>query len=106
LGNIQILKEALDNKIKARMINSNNEIILINKRTILKKNNYYKYISLIPLTTKVEQLTLIGFKYELNKRTLQIGQSIGISNEQTAEDAVIEMKEGILIVIKSKDKNK
>ena len=52
LANIHILKEALENNVEAENINETNKIKLINKNTIIKRDNKYKYISLIPLTTK------------------------------------------------------
>lgn len=103
LANIHILKEALDNNIEAEIIDKNNKIQLINKNTKIKKNNEYKYISLIPLTTKVSNVTLEGFKYSLNNATLKIGESIGVSNEQIEEESNIKIEEGILILIYSKD---
>ena len=42
-------------------------------------------------------------KYPLQDAVLKIGESIGISNEQLEEKATIEIKKGILILIKSKD---
>ena len=103
IANIHIIKEALDNDIECKIINERNEIKLINKKTILEKDKKYKYISLIPLTTKVEGVTLKGFKYELFNETLEIGHSIGVSNEQVKEIAQIDLKKGILILIKSID---
>ncbi len=103
IANIHVLKESLDKNIECKGINSNNEIQLINKKTILKLDNNYKYISLIPLTTKVEGITLKGFKYQLSNATLEIGHSLGVSNEQLEDYAEIDLKNGILILIKSKD---
>lgn len=103
ISNINILKEALCNNIQCRIIDNNNEIQLIDKRTNLKIDKNYKYVSLIPLTTKVEGVTLKGFKYPLSDTTLEIGQSIGVSNEQVENIAQIDLKDGILILMKSKD---
>ncbi len=103
IANIHILKEALERGIECRIVNNRNEIQLINKKTVLEMNKGYKYISLIPLTTKVEGITLKGFKYPLSDATLEVGHSIGISNEQIDEIAEIDLKKGILIMIKSKD---
>lgn len=103
LANIHILKEALENGIECKIVDSRNEIQLINKKTILKLNKNYKYISLIPLTTKAEGIILKGFKYPLSNATLEIGHSIGVSNEQFKDNAIIDLKAGILILIKSKD---
>lgn len=103
LANIHVLKEALDNNIKAKLVNGNNEIMLINKETVIKKNGDFKYVSIIPLTSKTTGVTLKGFKYSLENATLNIGESIGISNEQIEDEASIKIKEGIAILFFSKD---
>ena len=103
LSNIHILKETLDNNINCSILNENNKISLINKKTILDIDNNYKYISLLPLTTSVEGITLEGFKYPLLNATLSLGESIGISNEQVEDKAVIYLKKGIIILIQSID---
>lgn len=101
LANIHILKETLERKVSCKILNENNKITLINKDVTIKKE--YPYISLIPLTTMVEGVTLKGFKYTLNNATLKIGESIGVSNEQIEDNATIEIESGILVVIQSKD---
>lgn len=103
IANIHILKIALDKNIQIRIINENNETRLINRDTEVYKDNRYKYLSLIPLTTKVEGVTLKGLKYLLDNATLYIGDSIGVSNEQFDDIAEIKMKNGILILIRSID---
>lgn len=103
IANIHILKCALEKNIEAKIINENNEIRLVRKNITLANDNRYKYISLIPLTTEVTGITLKGFKYPLENYTLKIGTSLGVSNEQTENIATINLKSGILIVIKSKD---
>lgn len=103
IANINILKEALDKKISCKIIDRNNEISLINENISLKKDVSYPFISLIPLTTKVEGITLKGFKYNLSNAIINIGESIGVSNEQIENIATIEIKKGILVLIKSKD---
>lgn len=103
IANIHVLKECMEQQIECKIINENNKIELINKQHILYLNNKYRYVSLIPLTTKVEGVTLKGFKYPLINATLKIGESIGISNEQIEKKAMIELKNGILILIQSKD---
>ena len=103
LANINVLKIALDNNIKAKIINEHNEIELINNELIIERNNLYKYISIMPLTTQVEGITITGMKYPLENYTLTIGNSLGVSNEQIEKTAKIKVKDGILIVIKSRD---
>lgn len=104
LANIHILCSCLESQINCELIDSNNKIYLINSnKKIENKHSYGKYISLIPLTSTVNGVTLNGFKYPLQDYTLKIGESLGISNEISNDVATIELKEGILIVIESKD---
>ncbi len=55
IANIHVLKEAIEKNVKVQIINENNKIELINKNTTIKKDNNYKYVSLIPLTTEVKR---------------------------------------------------
>lgn len=102
LANIQVLMLPLEKGIPCKIINEYNCIRIMNKRLILN-NDFGKYISLIPLTSKVTGITTKGLKYPLEQKALIIGESIGISNEIINKKAIIEIKEGILIVIQSKD---
>ena len=103
IANIQNMKKMLNKEILCKIIDYNNEIMLIDRTTKIEKNSEYTYISLLPLESKAEGITLKGFKYPLNNKTLEIGESIGISNEQMELIGTIEIKRGILLVIKSKD---
>ena len=78
IANVHILKEALENNIKAKIVNENNEIQLINKKTIIKKDDKYKYISIIPLTTEVTGVSLKGMKYSLNIEGNSFGDPIEV----------------------------
>lgn len=103
IANIHILKECIERKITCEIIDKNNKIMLIDKPCYINLEKEYKYISLIPLTTKVTGVTLEGFKYPLKNAILSIGESIGVSNEQIEQKAKIKLKKGILICIKSRD---
>ena len=104
LANIHILKEALEIGIPCEILDSYNKIYLVKENTQLAKDKTYgKYISFLPLTTTVKGITLKGFQYPLNNASLSVGLSLGISNEIVEDMATIELKEGILIVIESKD---
>lgn len=103
LANIEILVTPLRKGIETYIIDEYNKIYLIDNLKIISKNEQYgKYVSLIPLT-KVEGLTLKGFKYPLDNYTYDIGISIGISNELEAENGIIKLIDGILIAIESRD---
>ncbi len=103
IANIHILREALENNIECKIIDTNNIIKLITKGTEIVHKSKYKYISLFPLTTSVKGITLHGFKYPLTNDTLTIGHSIGVSNELLDNIGTISISDGILIMIQSND---
>lgn len=104
LANIHILKYALKAKIPCQIIDEYNKIYLIKEtQTLYKNKTYGKNISILPLTSKVEGITLKGFKYPLEEYSLPVGISLGISNQIEENKAKIKIKNGILIVIESRD---
>lgn len=103
IANIHILREALENNIECKIIDTNNIIKLISKGTEVVHKSKYKYISLFPLTTSVEGITLKGFKYPLTNAMLTIGHSIGVSNEILEDIGTISISDGILIMVQSND---
>ncbi len=102
LANIHILKKALEKDVICYLINMDNIVQLVNKEIVMK-NNFLTYLSLIPLTTRVKGIVTQGLAYPLKNSELTIGLSLGISNEIVDDTATISVKEGILIVIQSKD---
>lgn len=104
LANVHILTKCLEKNIECEMIDLHNKVYLIkDKKEIESKNSYGKFFSIIPLTSEVQGIILKGFKYPLNKYTLSVGKSLGISNEIVESLATVEIKSGILIAIESKD---
>jgi thiamine pyrophosphokinase len=77
---------------------------MVNQSMVIsKKEQFGTYISLIPCTEKVTNLTLTGFKYNLTDFTLEGYTSLGISNEIVDDVAEIIFKNGILLVVESLD---
>lgn len=104
LANIHLLLLPMQLKIDTFLLDPYNKIYLKNKSfTIQKMNQFGEYISLLPFSDRVSGLTLTGFKYPLNHITYSTGSSLGISNEIKAEEAMVQISEGILVVIESKD---
>ncbi len=104
LANIHLLYLLLQKNIKAFILDEHNKIYLINHNTALYKSALHgPFISLLPFTETVADVTLKGFKYPLTKHTMLIGDSLGVSNEVVEGQAEILLKEGILIVIEAKD---
>lgn len=104
LANIHILTKCLEKNIRCDIVDSHNKIYLIDKFAKIEKSKAFgKFISIIPLTSEVNGITLRGFKYPLSNYSLSIGKSLGISNELVLDTASITIKKGILIIIESKD---
>lgn len=106
IANIHILQMALGRCEDAVIINENNRIRLVNgKRTVKKTDVFGKYISLLPLTEHVKNVSLRGFKYPLDNYDFDVKTtlSLGVSNELAKEEAEVELDEGVLIMIESAD---
>lgn len=106
LGNIQSLMLAKEAGIPCEILDAHNRIRLISEAFTLKKAEQYgTYVSLIPLTSVVEGVDLIGFKYPLENHTFTStgSASLGVSNELAAEVGEIRIRSGIFILIESRD---
>lgn len=104
LGTVRLMGFAMEQHIPCYLVDPNNRIRLIQERTVLKKAGQYgKYVSLIPLTSQVQGVTLTGFRYPLHDATLGGFQTVGISNEIMEEEAAVDFGEGILVLVESKD---
>lgn len=104
LANIHILTYALNSNIPCYLLDKNNKVYLIhNDITLYKEKTFGKYISLVPLTSNVEGLSLKGFKYPLSNYTLSVGTSLGVSNEINNDIATIQLSKGTLVVVESCD---
>ncbi|MED4226039.1 thiamine diphosphokinase [Neobacillus cucumis] len=96
-------------------IRANNpvDVYLIDQKNIifLKEAGHYtiekipskKYISFVPLTLEVTDLTLEGFKFPLKNRHITLGSTLCISNELINDYGTFSFSKGILIVIRSND---
>lgn len=104
MGNIYSLQQVLGSGKKAYLVDEHNLITLVDCPTVLRREEQYgKYVSFLPLGEKVSGVSLKGFKYPLEDALLVNDNSLGVSNEITDDEAFVSMKEGILIMIQSRD---
>lgn len=104
LGNIHIMKKALDAGVDCRMIDENNCIRLLSGTLHLKKEEQYgKYVSFLPWLGEVSGVCLRGMKYPLEDYTLPYGKALGVSNEITEDVATVIVGKGIAVMIESRD---
>lgn len=106
IANIHTLQLALNKCDDAVIVNENNRIRLVNGRKVIERSEAFgKYISFLPLTQKVKGVTLKGFKYPVDDFEFDIYKSLslGVSNEIVGDRAEVDVAEGILIMIESRD---
>ncbi|MCX7711941.1 MAG: thiamine diphosphokinase [Clostridia bacterium] len=102
LSNIFLLKKLMSGNIKGIIADEYNEITLVRDHIRIEKEEGLK-ISLLPLTDKVVGVTTKGLYYPLNEATVEMGSTWGISNEFKEDIAEVTLKEGLLLVIKSRE---
>lgn len=56
-------------------------------------------VSLIPLSASVEGIATVGLKYPLNRESLELGTTRGVSNELIAPKAIVRVESGMLLIV-------
>ena len=79
-------------------LEENEEIFYAEKSFILKNKKEYEF-SIIPISEKVEKLTLKGFKFETDKIDVKRENSRLVSNVILENEASVEFENGKLIII-------
>ncbi len=87
MANIGLLKECADKGVNAYIEDDHNVITMINSSAGISRLEGYDYISFIPYGGCVTGVTLTGFEYNVENRTFEIGDSLGVSNRVVSEDA-------------------
>lgn len=101
MANIEMCVKYREYGISIFLYDENSRIrILINEKAELEKS-VYKYISVFSLSDFC-RLSMDGFFYDLNHFTLKNKTTLGTSNELVKEKGIIEVLEGILLVIEEK----
>ncbi len=102
LANVHILLRPMRLGIRACLLDEHNIITLV-EDSIDIFGEKGQTVSLIPLTTEVKGITTENLDYALNDFTMEIGHSLGVSNVMTGDVATVSVKEGILVLIMSRD---
>ncbi|OGK52904.1 thiamine diphosphokinase [Candidatus Roizmanbacteria bacterium RIFCSPLOWO2_01_FULL_44_13] len=99
---IYLLKKLLEKNVEAKILDENQEIFLMNKDHSVKKSNYFHYFSIFSLNSD-SVVSLTGFKYNLEKKLINAGDSFGVSNEIVDDIARIQIYQGTLLIVRSRD---
>ncbi len=107
LGNISVLGQGLEKNVPIFLVDPHNRIRMIDKTHPLKlssEEQYGKYISSVPFTTRAGGVNMKNMEYPLTDFVLEGFTSLGISNEiKTGCIGEITVDSGTLIVIESRD---
>ena len=95
-ANVQCLQIALDAGADARILDSHNQIRLIDKA-------FGPYFSLFPLEMPVDELTIRGAKYPLKNHFLKPNDSLCVSNEFAEDEVTISFVYGKVILMETRD---
>ena len=85
-------------------LQENEEIFYVEKSFVLKNKKDCEF-SIIPISEKVEKLTLKGFKFETNKIDVKRESSRLVSNVIVGNEASVEFESGKMIIILKNKKN-
>ncbi|MCD8159504.1 MAG: thiamine diphosphokinase [Clostridiales bacterium] len=102
LANCHLLMIPLKEGVKAKLVDEHNIIYMTDSKISLKVKKG-QTISLIPLTGAAKGIYTKGLYYSLEDGSLYAGSSCGVSNVAVEEDVEISLKEGILLVMLTRD---
>ncbi|MBO4354540.1 MAG: thiamine diphosphokinase [Clostridia bacterium] len=100
IANVQTLAYADSKGVRAVLADKNNEATVVTGNAAFKKRS--GYFSLFAYGGKCVGVTLKGTKYTLDDATLRTSFPLGVSNEITADEATLEIREGTALVVFAK----
>ena len=105
MGNLQsLVVPAMAGKEAWILDEQNAMTVLSRSRTIKKECAFGKYISFFSMGDEVRGITLSGFKYPLKEYNMTNFDGIGVSNELAEDTALVEFRQGFLLMVMSKDR--
>ncbi|MFM1650643.1 thiamine diphosphokinase [Brevibacillus sp. B_LB10_24] len=105
LANVQLLWQAHQAGVWMQIESGDNRIALLSERfrRCRLTRDHYQYVSLLPLSPLVTGITLEGFAYPLHDARLELGSTLGVSNQLTGEAGRIQIESGALLVMSTRD---
>ena len=104
LGNMHLLGIGLQENVSIQLVDAHNRIRMISGEVELRKEDQFgDFVSLLPIDGNAKGVTLEGFKYPLQDAVIPSFSSLGISNEIVEDVVRVKIKEGVLLMIESRD---
>ncbi len=106
LINFQMLKAGLDSQIPIEIVDRDNIILMKGPGTYtIESIQDFPYVSFLPFSPIVTGVTLSGFRYPLDHATVEWGSTLCISNELVTKKGTYSFDSGIIMMIRSKDRD-
>lgn len=106
LANIQLLYYLLKRGYKGTIIDHRNELTMYSAGEYCISAKANQLISFIPFSEEISGLTLSGFYYPLENKTVRWGSTRCISNQLLSNEGTFSFTNGIIMVIKSTEQDK
>lgn len=104
LANVNLLGIGLEEDVAIELVDKHNRIRMISDEIeIAKMEQFGDYVSVLSVKGDAKGVTLEGMKYPLENADIACFSSLGVSNEIVDETAKISVKQGVLLVIESRD---
>ncbi|MBR3811035.1 MAG: thiamine diphosphokinase [Agathobacter sp.] len=104
LANIYLLGIGLEHHVDIQIVDEHNRIRMIDDCLELEKAKQFgSYVSILPVKGDAKGVTLEGMKYPSEDIDMFCFSSLGVSNEIVSQKAKISVKQGVLLVIESRD---
>ena len=98
LGNVFLLALPQFGGIPIRIVTEREEVFLVRNQALIH-GAVGDTVSLIPLTPQVRGVTTRGLEYPLEDAVLRFGPTLGISNKLYHDEAMVALREGLLLVV-------
>lgn len=104
LGNMHLLGIGVQEDIRIELVDAHNRIRMISGEAEIRKDEQFgEFVSFLPIDGTVKGVTLEGFKYPLKEAEIPSFSSLGISNEIEGKTGKVKIREGVLLMIESRD---
>lgn len=103
IANIQLMAGVADKVKKIAIKDRNNYCTILKNNTAVFSKKTGQHLSVLSLSDVSYGVTLSGVKYPLSDYTLKRTFPLGVSNEYDADEAVISVESGTLLIVLSED---
>ena len=106
-ANIGLLALLKDNGVKGQIVDAHNEIEMLcgpEERKYKRRDDGKKeFFSILAFSPEVTGIDEEGFSYPLHQAVLYNKESVGVSNEIVAKEAILRVRSGYLLVMRTRD---